>query len=538
MNAARFHASILELIRRTSAFLPPDVSEVIETHRALEQAGSKADLALALVAQNIALAKRRSAPICQDTGTIAFYIATPTGADQLELEKLCEEAVVEATAKGFLRQNSVDSITGHNTGNNLGPGSPVFHWHQHADDTTDVRLILKGGGCENMSAQYSLPATLEGVKCDRDLEGVRRCILDAVWKAQGKGCGPGFLGVCIGGDRATGYEAAKHELLRTVDDTNPDPRLAALEARILDEANKLDIGPMGFGGKLTVGCCKIGARNRLPASFFVSVAYMCWAYRRRGVILDAEGEPAQWLYQAPGEFDRDYSQAGGERLDLGMGAKEAIRLQTPLQEADVRKLKAGDMVLLSGTLYTGRDAVHQYLHKGGELDVLRGQVIYHCGPVVMDSGPGGDVGLPNQDAAAAAPQGQQKHELAGKRERWRVAAAGPTTSIREEPYQAGVIEKYGIKAVIGKGGMGQKTLEACGKHGCVYLHAIGGAAQIYARCIEGVDAVYLEQFGSPESVWQLRVKDFPAVVTMDSHGRSLHAEVAEESKGKLAAVMA
>src|SRR3954470_7496171 len=190
MNTTRFHAAILELIRRTSAFLPPNVNEVIETRRALEQAGSKADLALALVAQNIALARRNSAPICQDTGTITFYVATPVGFDQLELEKLCEEAVAEATAKGYLRQNSVDSVTGRNTGNNLGPGSPVFHWHQHRADTVDVRLILKGGGCENMSAQYSLPATLNGVKCDRDLEGVRRCILDAVWNAQGKGCGP------------------------------------------------------------------------------------------------------------------------------------------------------------------------------------------------------------------------------------------------------------------------------------------------------------------------------------------------------------
>src|ERR1700742_3628532 len=126
MSAARFHAQVLELIRRTSAFLPPDVTRVIETHRALEEAGSKADLALALVAQNIGLAKRQSAPICQDTGTITFYVSNPLGFDQLELKTLCEEAVVEATAKGYLRQNSVDSVTGHNTGNNLGPGSPVF----------------------------------------------------------------------------------------------------------------------------------------------------------------------------------------------------------------------------------------------------------------------------------------------------------------------------------------------------------------------------------------------------------------------------
>jgi fumarate hydratase class I len=502
MSASKFHAQVLELIRRTSAYLPPDVTRVIEMQRALEQAGSKADLALSLVAQNIALARGLSAPICQDTGTITFYVKTPVNFDQLELEEVCRDAVAEATARGYLRQNSVDSVTGQNTGNNLGPGSPVFHWHQHRKEVVDVRLILKGGGCENMSAQYSLPATINGQRADRDLEGVRRCILDAVWQAQGKGCGPGFLGVCIGGDRASGYEHAKEQLLRDCDDTNPDPRLAELEARILEEANRLEIGPMGFGGHLTVGACKIGTRNRLPASYFVSVAYMCWAYRRRGVVLDAEGDAVEWLYQAPGEFDRDYSEEA--TIKINIGSKSAIPLTTPLSEQDVRRLKAGDIVLLSGTVFTGRDEVHKYLHKGGSLDAIQGGVIYHCGPVVL-----------------------KEH---GK---YRVVAAGPTTSIREEPYQAEIIERFGIRAVIGKGGMGAKTLKACQDHGCVYLHAIGGAAQIYARCVESVDNVYLEQFGSPEAVWEMRVRDFPAVVTMDAHGRSLHQEVADASRGRL-----
>lgn len=510
MSSNKFHAQVLELIRRTSAYLPPDVNEVIETHRALEQAGSKADLALELVAQNIILARRLSAPICQDTGTITFYLHTPAGFDQLALEELCCEAVAEATAKGILRQNSVDSVTGHNTGNNLGPGSPVFHWHQHKQDTVDIRLILKGGGCENMSAQYSLPTTLAGKRCDRDLEGVRGCILDAVWQAQGKGCGPGFLGVCIGGDRASGYEAAKEQLLRLLDDTNPMPELAALEARILNEANRLDIGPMGFGGQLTVGGCKIGVRNRLPASFFVSVAYMCWAYRRRGVVLDTAGEVVEWLYQAPGEFDRDDEERrqGPPLLDLGQRSARAIKLQTPLSEEAVRQLRAGDMVLLSGTVCTGRDEVHKYLHKGHDLPALHGQVIYHCGPVVLEENGS-----------------------------YRVMAAGPTTSIREEPYQAEIIRRFGVRAVIGKGGMGAKTLEACKEFGCVYLHAIGGAAQIYARCVETVGNVYLKQFGSPEAVWELQVKDFPAVVTMDAHGRSLHQEVADQSKSRLQGVL-
>jgi fumarate hydratase class I len=507
MHRQQFFNQLLELIRRTSAFLPADVEGVIAARQTQETEGSKADLALRLVLQNIGLAKKQSAPICQDTGTINFFIKTPIGFDQLALQEIACDAVAEATKLGYLRQNSVDSVTGRNTGNNLGAGSPVFHWHQHHKDNIDIRLILKGGGCENMSAQYSLPATINGKRFDRDLEGVRGVVLDAVWQAQGKGCGPGFLGVCIGGDRALGFEYAKEQLLREVDDVNPMPELAALEQRLLKECNELDIGPMGFGGKLTVGGVKIGARNRLPASYFVTVAYMCWAYRRRGVVLDTNGNVVEWLYQSPGEFEHEPAEPPAGLF--ASAAKGAIVLNAPLGEAEVRKLKVGDVVLVNGMLYTGRDEVHKHIHKGGDVPVLQGGIIYHCGPVVLEEG--------------------------GK---YKVMAAGPTTSIREEPYQAQVIAKYGIRAVIGKGGMGARTLEACKKHGCVYLHAIGGAAQIYAQCVKEVKGVHLhKEFGSPEAVWHLVVQNFPAVVTMDAHGHSLHADVAEASKKELAAVL-
>lgn len=192
-----------------------------------------------------------------------------------------------------------------------------------------------------------------------------------------------------------------------------------------------------------------------------------------------------------------------------------VRLQTPLDEATVRSLKAGDDVLISGTLYTGRDAVHKYLASGGALPAgldLAGGIIYHCGPVVIEKA---------ED---------------GKRS-FTVTAAGPTTSIREEPYQAGLIERYGLRGVIGKGGMGLKTLAACRDHGAVYLHAIGGAAQVYADCIVSVDDVYLEEFGSPEAIWVLTVQDFPAIVTMDSHGNSLHEDIQSDSLAKLKAAL-
>jgi len=286
--------NLLELIRRTSAELPDDVFRAIESGRQAEVQGSTGGYAMDIIAQNVGLARRKSQPICQDTGSILFFVKAPLAFDQLAFEAAAKAAVAEATAKGYLRQNSVDSVTGKNTGNNLGPGSPTLHIHQHRGTRLDVRLILKGGGCENVGAQYSLPDTRIGA--NRDLEGVRKAILDAVVQAQGKGCSPGILGVCVGGDRATGYLHSKEQLLRTLEDVHPDPTLAVLERDIVATANKLGIGPMGFGGKTTLLGCKIGALNRLPASFFVSISYMCWAYRRQGFLLDGQGKILKWLY--------------------------------------------------------------------------------------------------------------------------------------------------------------------------------------------------------------------------------------------------
>jgi len=286
--------NLLELIRRTSAELPDDVFLAVDAGAKAEQAGSTAGYAMDIITKNIDLARRKSQPLCQDTGSILFFVKVPTGFDQMAFATAAKGAVAQATAKGYLRQNSVDSVTGKNTGNNLGPGSPTLHFHQHRGTRLDVRLILKGGGCENVGAQYSLPDTR--LDANRDLDGVRKVVLDAVVQAQGKGCGPGILGVCIGGDRATGYLHSKEQLLRTLEDVNPDRALAALEQDIVQTSNKLGIGPMGFGGKTTLLGCKIGALNRLPASFFVSISYMCWAYRRQGFVLNDEGKIAKWLY--------------------------------------------------------------------------------------------------------------------------------------------------------------------------------------------------------------------------------------------------
>jgi fumarate hydratase class I len=286
--------SLLELIRRTSAEIPDDVHHAILESLEREKKGTIAESAMKIIEQNIALAKNKSQPICQDTGSIIFYVECPAGFDQIGFEEAARSAITLATKKGFLRQNSVDSLTGKNDGTNVGPGSPTIHFHQHRSPEVKVRLILKGGGCENVGAQYSLPN--EKIKANRDLDGCRKAILDAVMEAQGKGCGPGILGVCIGGDRATGYEASKQQLLRRLDDRNQNADLDRLEQDIVETANKLGIGPMGFGGKTTLLGAKIGVLNRLPASYFVSISYMCWAYRRQGITLDAGGKIERWLY--------------------------------------------------------------------------------------------------------------------------------------------------------------------------------------------------------------------------------------------------
>ncbi|MGC5325057.1 fumarate hydratase [Brevibacillus sp. SYSU BS000544] len=499
----KFKDSILQLIIETSTNLPPDVRETINVAKQKEDAGTRSALSLSTIAQNIVMAEENVSPICQDTGMPTFEIKTPVGANQLVMKKAILEAVAEATKLGKLRPNSVDSLTGENSGNNLGAGTPVIHFEQWEKDEVEVKLILKGGGCENKNIQYSLPAELEGLgKAGRDLDGIRKCILHAVYQAQGQGCSAGFIGVGIGGDRTSGYALAKHQLFRRVDDTNSNPDLAKLEEYIMDKANDLGIGTMGFGGHTTLLGCKIGVENRLPASFFVSVAYNCWAFRRQGVHINATtGEIIKYLYKDK-VVQMDQSKAeveGGEQ-------RREVVLEAPITEEQIRSLKVGDVVIINGIMHTGRDALHKYLMDNDCPVDLDGGVIYHCGPVMLK-------------------------DEAGE---WHVKAAGPTTSIREEPYQGDIIKKFGIRAVIGKGGMGPKTLKALNEFGGVYLNAIGGAAQYYADCIEKVEGVDFMEFGIPEAMWHLRVNGFAAIVTMDSHGNSLHADVEKSSMDKLA----
>jgi fumarate hydratase class I len=494
---ANIDNSLLQLITETATNLPEDVRRAVARASVKERPGTQSLQALQIINKNIDMAKEDVQPICQDTGMPTFHIHCPVGVNQLVLKAAIRGAVEEATRTGKLRPNSVDSITGKNSGLNLGPGTPVIHFEQWEEDEIEVLLLLKGGGCENKNIQYSLPAELPQLgRADRTLEGVYKCIMHAVWQAQGQGCSQGFLGVCVGGDRTSGYSHAKEQLFRPVDDTNPIPELAEMESRVMTNVDNLGIGTMGFGGAVTLLGCKIGALNRLPASFFVSVAYNCWAFRRLGVLINPEtGEITRWLYRA------ENPQKMALEEGIPTTGKEVV-LNTPVTEEQVRQLKVGDVVILNGPMFTGRDALHKYLMTHDSPVDLNGAALYHCGPVMLKDEDG----------------------------RWHVKAAGPTTSIREEPYQADILKKFGVRIVIGKGGMGAKTLAGLKESGAVYLNAVGGAAQVYAENIKAVEGVdFLEEFGVPEAMWRLRAENFMAVVTMDSHGNSLHAEVEADS---------
>lgn len=495
-----FRESVLALITETSTNLASDVRRAIAGAITGEDPESRAGIAMSAISVNIDMAVDNVSPICQDTGMPTFFIRSSKGVDQLLMRREIEEAVVEATRRGRLRPNAVDSLSGRNSGNNLGSHVPVIHFEPWDKEEIEVKLMLKGGGCENKNIQYALPVEIPGLgRAARDLEGVRKCLLHAVYQAQGQGCSPGFIGVGIGGDRTSGYELAKKQLFRRVDDRNEVPELATLEEEILERANTLDIGPMGFGGKATLLGCKIGVSHRVPASFFVSVAYNCWAYRRLGVLLDPDtGSIVRWYYREADEIKR---MAQGEGIPLT--GREVV-LQAPVSEEEVRKLRVGDIVIVNGVMHTGRDAFHHHVMHHILPDGIHteGGILYHCGPVVLKNEEGG----------------------------YTVTAAGPTTSIREEPYQADVIRKLGLRAIIGKGGMGPKTLRGLQEHGAVYLNAIGGAAQYYARCVHRVTGVdFLEEMGVPEAMWHFEVSSFPAIVTMDAHGNSLHQKIEEVS---------
>ena len=284
---------VLELIRRTTSRMPQDIIEALAASRDAEAAGSRAANTLDTMLENITLADDHVAPLCQDTGTVIFWVRHPFGISQRRLKAQIRAAVQEATSRSWLRPNCVEALSGRNPGNNMDPfgeDHPVIHFEEWDQPGLELEIMLKGGGCENVGAQYRLPDPALGA--GRDLAGVRRCVIDAVTKAQGQGCSPGILGVAIGGDRVTGYERSKAVILRKLGSPNPDPRLDAFERQLMTDLNSLGIGPMGYGGATTALGVLVSEMFRHPASFFVSISYMCWSSRRMALRLGADGRPA------------------------------------------------------------------------------------------------------------------------------------------------------------------------------------------------------------------------------------------------------
>lgn len=277
MEKERLQDAVIELIRRSSTDYPGTWQEAIHRAKDAEQEGSSAYVALDTILRNVDLARKNSSPMCQDTGFLSFYVDYPAGGREADYIDCINKAVIAATQKQYLRPNAVNSLTGKNSENNTGINAPTITFHQWDKDEVRIRLLQKGGGCENCSIQYRIPDLTIGAA--RDLKGVRKVVIDAAAKAQGQGCAPGIFGVGIGGDRASCAKLAKEQLFRRYGERSAEPSLAELEKTLLADINSLGIGPMGFGGKTTALEVFIGMQDRHPATYYVSVAYDCWAYR-------------------------------------------------------------------------------------------------------------------------------------------------------------------------------------------------------------------------------------------------------------------
>jgi fumarate hydratase class I len=276
------HDEIVELYRETATSLPSDIEEALRLAFLIEKKGSNAGAALSTILENIKVARKTLRPICQDTGVPIFFIKIPAGLSQLKMKEEILRATRIATKKIPLRPNAVDILTDKNSGDNTGIGFPVIYFEETKNRQLTIDLMLKGSGSENIGQLYKLP--VEELKAERDMEGVRKCVLDTVYKAQGRGCPPYIIGVGIGASKDQVTKLSKEQLIRNLKDTNDSKVLSNIEKSILNDINKLGIGPLGFGGKTTALGVKIGINHRHPASYFVDVSVACWADRKARLI--------------------------------------------------------------------------------------------------------------------------------------------------------------------------------------------------------------------------------------------------------------
>ncbi len=273
---------IVELYKKAATSLPTDVEDALRHAYTLEKKRGNAKVALSAILENVKSARETARPICQDTGVPVFFVKIPVGLSQIELKGTIIEATKIATEKIPLRPNAVEPISDKNSGDNTGIGFPIIYLEETLEGTLTIDLMLKGSGCENAGQIYKLP--FEEIRAERDLDGVRKCVLDAVYRSQGRGCPPYTIGVGIGASKDQVTRLAKEQLLRRLGDINKDEVLSEFEKRLLGEINQLGIGPLGLGGKTTAIGVKIGVNHRHPASYFVDVSFSCWANRRMRLI--------------------------------------------------------------------------------------------------------------------------------------------------------------------------------------------------------------------------------------------------------------
>ncbi|MEM7165643.1 MAG: fumarate hydratase [Planctomycetota bacterium] len=295
----KWEQSLLELIRRASCELTQDVLTAISKAAKAEDAQSSAAAALDLVWESVAIAKKTGAPLLADPVIPHFYVTTPPQFDALAFRKAAEEAIAAATKAGYLQPELEDLVSGRGAKSNVGEGSPFLHFHAEERKNVEVRVVLDTGVAHGPGAHYTLPD--EAIGAARDLNGVRRAALHALVRAHGSGIGPGVLAIGIGGDRASGHALAHQQFLRPLGEKSRVKALAQLEARILEDANSLGIGPMGFGGKNVLLGVKIASQLSSISHAHVSICYLGWAMRRHGAALDAKGAIADWLYELPRE---------------------------------------------------------------------------------------------------------------------------------------------------------------------------------------------------------------------------------------------
>ncbi|ALU12818.1 hypothetical protein EYM_07790 [Ignicoccus islandicus DSM 13165] len=481
MIKAKLKEAIKEGIRIAETALPKWIYDYLV--EAYENSEGRAKAQLGAILRNIELAVKERKPMCQDTGLLVFSIKL--GRDfpisYRDLIGIIEESLREATSEIPIRPNTMDPLTGFNPGDNTGKGMPIVEIEEiNEGDALEISIRPKGGGSEYPSKLCMIPPSM-------GLKGVKECLFKAILDAGGKPCPPGIVSVAFGGTVEEAVKLSKSNLYRK--GKHLEERISKLEEKWKQEINALNIGPMGLGGTPTILDLKIDYNYRHPASYPVAVTFNCWAARESRIRIKRDGS---WEVISENVTSKDLLHIE----DINVQARE---LKLPVDSNEVRKLKAGDVVYVTGTIVTARDEAHKKIIEEGKPPIdLKGLAIYHCGPVVKKEGT-----------------------------EWKVIAAGPTTSARMNELEAKVLEITGAKLVIGKGGMKRDLLDTFSRYGAAYLAFPGGAALLAAKAIKRVKGVYwLEELGIPEAMWVFEVERFgPLIVAMDSHGNSLYEEV-------------